>query len=403
MAVGSDAQFQTLLVAAMREYSHCLLVMSWVQHHIDREALAREVQCGCGQGCTATIERETGAGADVAATRSAQDLEVVNLAEIVASDVLAETDADVVADAQYAIDWSWCTERHRTPRVFHTREDRRGCCEVATCMAAIHHSTKVIVLLDRVGLAEEARLNGSVGRYAVHHTRCLFHQIFVVEERAHVHPVLVALCGKLVLQLDMVEASVVHVEAFDTYRKVVFLLLVIVWTLGVHHPFVARSGHFHRSSRRYEVGGERKRRVAFDVFLIIKADDDVLVVEFGCWINLNDLCDHLARWQIDGVAGSCESYAIDHHLGSLCIVGVAQAEREVFTRQSRQVGVVAHVNREACRLVERNIADRRLVGPDAELVDFHCLCVQHSSRVVVFRDALVLVRLVGGTAACAEH
>ena len=49
-------------------------------------------------------------------------------------------------------------------------------------MTAVDHGPQIVALLNGVCLAEETRLDGSVGRYAVHHTRSLGHQLAVMIE-----------------------------------------------------------------------------------------------------------------------------------------------------------------------------------------------------------------------------
>ena len=89
-------------------------------------------------------------------------------------------------------------------------------------MTTVAHCPQVVALFDfaRIGLTIEPCHDDAITRYGVGDTAGLSHQFLVVIVRADVHPVLVALRRQLILQLDVVEAAIVGVEAVDAYGHV---------------------------------------------------------------------------------------------------------------------------------------------------------------------------------------
>ena len=141
----------------------------------------------------------------------------------------------------------------RATRVFDTCQDVRRTGQIAVSITAVDHCTQVVLLFDRRAFTiEDGTYNTVVGN-SVAYAAGLCQQLFVVIVRADVHPVLVALRGQLVLQLDVVEVSEVHVEAVNLYWQEVVLTIGIVFRLGVYHPLVARQRDVHLTCRRHEV------------------------------------------------------------------------------------------------------------------------------------------------------
>ena len=109
----------------MLEECHWQGVFIRIDHHIQREALRREVAVSVGQSPYSTIESQTSALRDVAGVGETQHLEVVHLREVIAGNRLREGNGDVVANAQHSIHRLRRAEELRTARVLHTCQDRR--------------------------------------------------------------------------------------------------------------------------------------------------------------------------------------------------------------------------------------------------------------------------------------
>ena len=411
VAVSGESETQTSFSITMYEHGHVALVGIWVHHHIHSEALAHEVSGSQRTGIGVAIEVKRRGCDDVAAQRRAQHLKVVDLAQVVAGDRLRKLDLDGLADVQDAVGRLWQSERHRQPRVLDSGQDRRGVGEESPGMARIDHGPEVVVLLHRVGLSIELCHDDSVLRDGVGHSARLLPQLFVGIVGAYAHPVLLTLCGELVLQLHVVEPASVDVESLNPHRHVPSLALAVVRALGVDHPVVARRGDLDASGRRDEMGGEVGGEHPLAVLRVHDADGEVLVVEVLARIDGDLLGEdiHLSglgidcRIEHDVGSRPCERRSVHTDARSL---RVAASREEVVENQSRLlriVGLVGDVELESCRLVERHVALHRLVNPDPQLVGRDGGLVEHGSRLVPLGHPLSLVRLAGDSTHGPEH
>ena len=89
---------------------------------------------------------------------------------------------------------------------------------------------------------------------------------------------------------------------------------------------------------------------------------------------------------------------VDAHLGTLRIRLCVKEVGEVYCCPVRIERLVGHINLEAGGLVERHIAHRGIVGPDAQIVDRYRALIKNGARTVELRDTLVFVRCSGDTA-----
>ena len=410
VAVGTEAEGESLLFATMHEHGHISLFVSGIQHHVQGEVTSRKVAFTHCPGDRLAAEVERRRGGDVGTDRRAQHLEVVNLTQVVAGNGLGEGNLDVIADVQDAVNGFGCSEQTRQTGILDTAQNGRRGGEEASGMTSIDHGTQVVVLLYGVGLAIEGSHDDAVIGDGVGYSAGLSHEAAVGIVRADVHPVLIALCRELVLQLDVVEAASVHVEALDAYRHIPRLALAVVWALGVDHPVVARHSHLDVACRRDEVSREFRCEHALAVLGIHQADGQILVVEVIAGIDGNLLGEHigLACGRIDDgieydvLTRTSERRTVD---ADCCALRVAVAREEVVEYQRSTIGIVSlvgHVEFEACGLVDRHVALHRLFNPDTGLVGGDSSHVDDGARLVPLGDAGILVRLAGHAGTCAE-
>ena len=246
MAVGVETEYHVFLHAAVAEHCHLTGLVVGVEHYIHAEVLAR--QAAMPQGVAHrehTVKGDRCRCRDAGGEGCAQQLKVVDFAQVVARDGFREGQFQVVADAQDAVDRFWRAEEFRQARVLDAFQDGRCLRQVSAGIAAVVHGPDVVVLLHGIHFTVEGCDDDAVGRDGVCHSAGLLHEFLVLIVGAGAHPVLVALRREFVLQLDVVEPGEVHVEAVNAHRHVVRLPRAVVGAFGVHHPVVARHTHVH--------------------------------------------------------------------------------------------------------------------------------------------------------------
>ena len=142
-------------------------------------------------------------------------------------------------------------------------EHLRGASNEAVAVACERHSTEVVLLLHGVAPAVETDVVYLAARDTLLGTRCLLVEAVGDVVGADVHPISIGGGVGLVLQLDMVEAVGVDVEAVDGDGQVV--ACGVACGLRVKHPLVMRGRHGDRGGGRYEMDGEGSEREGLDV------------------------------------------------------------------------------------------------------------------------------------------
>ena len=227
--VFGDTQVESLIASAVtEEYHHVRFRLVGIEHGINGKRLAAQVACACRRGNLASVETQTGGKRDVARVGRPQHLEVVQVAQIVVCNGFGESQYDIIADVQYAVLGLREPEELRPTCVLHARQHIRRAGQEAARIAAVVDGTQVILLFYRVAFTPEGGHDLSVVLDELADTYGSCHQAVALVVGAHVHPVLVALRGELVLQFDVVEVAVVDVEAVDADRHIVLLPLAVV-------------------------------------------------------------------------------------------------------------------------------------------------------------------------------
>ena len=154
----------------MREDGHGLLLVSRIEHHVNGEALARQVAAALCDYIGFTSEGQRCRCCHVIAILRTQHLEVINLAQVIASEGLRELNDDIVANSQNTVGRLWCTKGYRQTGILDTFQYLRRACQEAITIATVVDGTDVVVLLYGVNLAIEWSNDGTVGRNSVCHT-----------------------------------------------------------------------------------------------------------------------------------------------------------------------------------------------------------------------------------------
>ena len=207
----------------------------------------------------------------------------------------------------------------------------------------------------------------------------------------------------------MVEARLVGVEAVDAHWHVPPLSLTVVRAFGVHHPVVAGRTDVHLAGSGHKVSREFGVEDTIHILRVEEAQGQVVVVERRAGVHFYFLGENhdVVIFVTEGVERDVHTLRVDgctvHK--DFSAIGVAACQQEIVERQCGLLGIVrlvGEVQYEACRLVERHIALHWLVNPDAWLVNRNGRHVEHGARLVPLRLALILVRLTGHAATCAE-
>ena len=137
-------------------------------------------------------------------------------------------------------------------------EHLRGAGNEAVAVACERHGSKVVLLLHGVASAVETDVVYLAARDTLFGTGSLLVEAVGDVVGADVHPVGIAGGVGLVLQLDMVEAVGMDVEAVDGDGQVV--ACGVVCRLRVEHPLVMGRGYGDRSGSRHKMDGEGSER-----------------------------------------------------------------------------------------------------------------------------------------------
>ena len=398
--VGCQLEQQGVRLAQVAEQGHRLPGRGRLDEHLDGQVLARQVALDgrSGIGVVGEVERR-GLG-DFAACGVPGHVEVVHLAQVVHRDVFAEGDADVVVDGQHAVGRFDVAERGGPARVLDARQDGRRTGDESVAVAAVGHGTQVVLLLNRVFLAEEAGLDVAV--VANHGAGAVGGGVAggVGVVTAQVGPVLLALGRDLVLQFDVVEASVVHVEAVDAYGHVVAL---VVGRLGVHQPLVRRRADVDVAGRGKEVGREADGVAGVDVAFGAEYDGQVFEVIAFAAAHLQHLVGRPGRGQVDGSSGGRQGRAVDGQFGPVRVASVHQGNMEQRVGVVDVLAFVHQLEVEHGRLVRRHVAHAGFLHLDARILDAQGAFVDDLVAVVEAGLVLVFVWAACGPAPDAVH
>ena len=404
-AVGLHTQVQVgVFVHRVGQHGHVLAVLARLQHQVEREVLARQVAFGEGDGRPLSVELQGGGQRDAALVRQSQHLEVVHIRQVVAGNLFREGNPDVVADAQDAVRRLWSAEGLRTARVLDARDDVRRTGQITVAVAAVADGAQVVPLLHGVFLAIEGGIDVAVVVHQFALTRNQGHPLpallRVRVEGADVHPVLVALRREFVLQFDVVEVAEVDVVAVDVHGQVVAF---VVERFGVHHPLVARRGDVHLAGRRHKVSREADRPRVLHILLVIERDAQAFVIIFVSGIHLHVLLIDDARFHPEVDARTRQRHAVNIYLGPLQVHSIFHVELHLVGDAVGELALVGHVDGEACGLAVGHVADARLLGPDAQFVDWQRGLVQNHTWIIENGASLLLPRTRRGTGQRAEH
>ena len=177
-------------------------------------------------------------------------------------------------------------------------EHLRGAGNEAVAVACERHGSKVVLLLHGVASAVETDVVYLAARDTLFGTGSLLVEAVGDVVGADVHPVGIAGGVGLVLQLDMVEAVGVDVEAVDGDGQVV--ACGVACGLRVKHPLVMRGRHGDRGGGRYEMDGEGGEGILHDVAGRAQEERDVLEVVTLSALHLYGLVDRSTVRESDG-------------------------------------------------------------------------------------------------------
>ena len=203
----------------------------------------------------------------------------------------------------------------------------------------------------------------------------------------------------------MVEVQLVAVEASDGDRYVPAALIVLLG-VGVQHPLVDRCRDGHRSGLAQEVHVELGRSLGvFGVGGRHQADGQPLVVEALSGAHLQLQLGGHARHERHAHAAAGQRLSVHAQLGTVGVRLVHGEQRE-DAQSAGGLGLLALVgykDGKARRVVHRYTAHALLVKADGRVVHLQRALVEDGAGLVEARLALVLPRVGGDTAACAEH
>ena len=177
-------------------------------------------------------------------------------------------------------------------------EHLRGAGNEAVAVACERHSTEVVLLLHGVAPAVETDVVYLAARDTLLGTRCLLVEAVGDVVGADVHPISIGGGVGLVLQLDMVEAVGMDVEAIDRDGDVV--ACGVVCRLCVEHPLVMGRGQGDRSGSRHKMDGEGSEGILHDVAGRAQEERDILEVVTLSALHLYGLVDRSAVGESDG-------------------------------------------------------------------------------------------------------
>ena len=395
--VAGEAQCEVPVIARVAEEGHVAVRRFGIGQQLDGEVLVGEVALHVGSGVGAAVEVERGALRDFAAVEIARHVEVVHLAQIVAGDVFAEYNLDVVGCRKHAVGRLRVAEGCGAARILHTREDRRGRGDEARAVAAVGHGAEVVELLRGIGLAEEARADVAVR--AEHLLRAAGSGVErgVGVVAANVHPVLLGLVGEFVLQFDVVETALVDVILVDAHRQVI--ASVFLRRLRVHHPLVLWRGDIDFARRRHKVCGDCGLAVHRGIAARYYLQCEVVVVKVLPCPNLKRAVGSLTGRYHHGIAIS-NSFAVNQHFCALGVVGEIEVEAHLV-----RVGhfrLVGEAQVEDGGLVDWHIAHAALLHVDYGFLDLLGALVDDSRTIVIDGFVLIFIRAAGSTAERAE-
>ena len=260
-------------------------------------------------------------------------------------------------------------------------------------------------MLHRVALAIEAYV---VNATAIYHgfsaTGDLIERVVSIE-RAEVYPTVVAFGGELVLQLNMVEAGVVHVETINRHRQVV--ADGILWRQGVHNPVVMGCGDIHFAA----YGNIMDREAGFAVCSAGSAGASqheanvVIVVVVGAGTHLDCLVDDVRAVETNA-ATIAERHSVDAYPGTVGVAAFVQCQlkHNTFSNLACSPSVVGldlvpHLYVECCRPVFVNIVHLVAVKHNLGVLNLACAEVHGCARIVDQCGVWPFPR----TACCATH
>ena len=396
--VAGEAQREAAVIARVAEEGHVAVRRFGIGQQFDGEVLIGEVALHVGSGVGAAVEVERGALRDFAAVEIARHVEVVHFAQIVAGDVFAEYNLDVVGCRKHAVGRLRVAEGCGAARILHTREDRRGRGDEARAVAAVGHGAEVVELLRGIGLAEEARADVAVR--AEHLLRAAGSGVErgVGVVAANVHPVLLGLVGEFVLQFDVVETALVDIILVDAHRQVI--ASVFLRRLRVHHPLVFRRSDIDFARRRHKVCGDCGLAVHRGIAARYYLQCEVVVVKVLPCPNFKRAVGSLSGRYHHGIAIS-NSFAVNQHFRALGVVGEIEVEAHLV-----RVGhfrLVGEAQVEDGGLVDWHIAHAALLHVEHGFFYLLRLCIYHSTAVIILRLVLIFIGAAGSTAYRAEH
>ena len=147
-------------------------------------------------------------------------MEVIVLIQIIAGYRFVEAKQYLVIAGKNTIRRIGFAKYARHACILYTAHDCRWTCDESVSVAAERYSAQVILLLHRVTLAVETDiLDTSAADHSLR-TRCPLIEAVVRIIRAEVDPCFVALRRQFVLELDMIEITIVHIKAVDDYRQI---------------------------------------------------------------------------------------------------------------------------------------------------------------------------------------
>ena len=396
--VAGEAQCEVPVIARVAEERHVAVRSLGIGQQLDGEVLVGEVALHVGSGVGAAVEVERGALRDFAAVEIARHVEVVHLAQIVAGDVFAEYNLDVVGCRKHAVGRLRVAEGCGAARILHTREDRRGRGDEARAVAAVGHGAEVVELLRGIGLAEEARADVAV--CAEHLLRAAGSGVErgVGVVAANVHPVLLGLVGEFVLQFDVVETALVDVILVNAHGQVI--ASVFLRRLGVHHPLVFRRSDIDFARRRHKVCGDCGLAVHRGIAARYYLQCEVVVVKVLPCPNFKRAVGSLSGRYHHGIAIS-NSFAVNQHFRALGVVGEIEVEAHLV-----RVGhfrLVGEAQVEDGGLVDWHIAHAALLHVDYGFLDLLGALVDDSRTIVIDGFVLIFIRAAGSAAERAEY
>ena len=222
----------------MREERHVLPGVVGLDEHVDGDILVVEVALGLGLHARVAVELQRDGLRHIVVVHFARHLEIGGGFQVVVLDVLGEVEDDALADVEDAVGGLRCPEELWASCVLDAAEHFRLGGEETVAVAAEEYGPQVVGLLHHHALAVELGGDVAVGGYHLTHSATLGHERRVGIVGAEVGPVVIASCGLLVLELDVVEVLLVPVEAADGDGEIE-ASLVVVWCIGVHHPLIA--------------------------------------------------------------------------------------------------------------------------------------------------------------------